>query len=264
MTSDNSLIIGVVLIVIALILAFLAYYILTSSKGEEEIEEDEAEIAEPDAVTPELEATEDELEGSPPSQEEEKVSVEEDLETPSPQAEVQAEPTVDVEAPGQETTQDELEPEASQLEFPATDRSTVPVATLLRDEVTGELIVRVGDREYTTADELKTSGDWNRVEFAASDLAKWLTSAAPDERIPRKEPEQIPQQPPSMIEQINEILKKQLAESPEENKAVRLIEGPGGAVRVFVGVHSYAIDEVPDPEVQRVIREAVAAWEANQ
>jgi hypothetical protein len=264
MTSDNSLIIGVVLIGIALILAFLAYYILTSGRGEEEIEEDEGDTAEPDTVTPELEATEGELDEPPPSQEEEAVSVEVDLETSSPQAEVSPEPSVDADAPGQETTQDELEPEATQLELPKADRSMVPVATLLRDEVTGELIVRVGDCEYTTADELKTSEDWNRVEYAASDLTKWLTSTAPNERILRKEHEQIPQQPPSMIEQINEILKQQLAESPEENKAVRLIEGPGGAVRVFVGVHSYAIDEVPDPEVQRVIREAVAAWEENQ
>jgi hypothetical protein len=253
-----------VLIGIALILAFLAYYILTSGRGEEEIEEDEADIAAPDAVTPELEATEDELEEPHPSQEEEMASVEEDLETPPPQAEVQPEPSVDEEAPGQEKTQDELEPEATQLELPNADRSMIPVATLLRDEITGELIVRVGDCEYATADELKASEDWKRVEFAASDLTKWLTSATPNEQILKKEHEQIPQQPPSMIEQINEILKQQLAESPEENRAVRLIEGPGGAVRVFVGVHSYAIDEVPDPDVQRVIREAVAAWEENQ
>jgi hypothetical protein len=263
MTSDNSLIIGVVLIGIALILAFLAYYILTSGKGEEEIEEDETDKAASDAITPELETTEDELEEPHPSQEEEMLSVEEDLETP-PQAEIQPEPSVDEEAPVQETAQDELEPEATQLELPKADRSTIPVATLLRDEITGELIVRVGDCEYASADELKTSDDWKRVEFAASDLTKWLSSTTPNDRTPRKEHEQIPQQPPSMIEQINEILKQQLAESPEENRAVRLIEGAGGSVRVFVGVHSYAIDEVPDPDVQRVIREAVAAWEENQ
>jgi hypothetical protein len=134
----------------------------------------------------------------------------------------------------------------------------------MRDEVTGELIVQVGDREYTSADELKVSADWNRVEYAASDLNKWLSRGGLDERIPERDHEKIPQQPTSMIEQINEILQQQLAESPQENQAIRLIEGPGGTVRVLVGVHSYAFDEVPDSDVQKVIREAVAAWEEDQ
>jgi len=273
MTPDNNLVIGVVLIGIALILAFLAYYILTSSREEEEIDDEKEVAAEPEAATAELETAEDELEEPPSSQGDEEVSIDEALELPTPQSEAQPEPPPVVETERQETTQDEPELEATeeetelattQLELPKTDRVMIPVTKLMRDEVTGELIVQVGDREYTTAEELKASDDWNRVEFAASDLNRWLTRFGLDERIPEREREKIPQQPPSMIEQINEILKQQLAESHEENKAVRLIEGPGGTVRVLVGVHSYAFDEVPDSDVQRVIREAVAAWEEDQ
>lgn len=261
MTPDNNLVIGVVLIGIALILAFLAYYILTSNRQEEEIDEEMEATAEPDVLTDEQETAEDELEEPSPSQDDEEVSIEE---APTPQSQDQAELLPISETELQETTEDEPELEINQLELPKTDRGMIPVATLMRDEVTGELIVQVDDREYTAADELKASEDWNRVEYAAADLNKWLTNAVLDELIPEREREKLPQQPTSMIEQINEILKQQLAEAPEENKAIRLIEGPGGTVRVLVGVHSYAFDEVPDTNVQRVIREAVAAWEENQ
>lgn len=261
MTPDNNLVIGIVLIGIALILAFLAYYILTSSKQEEEIDEEVEAVAEPDVLTAELETVEEELEELSSSQDDEEVPIEE---APSPQSEAEPEPPPVEETELQETTEDEPEVETTQLELPKTDRVTVPVATLMRDEVTGELIVQVGDQEYTSADELKASDDFNRVEYAASDLNKWLTSLELNEHILERELEKVPQQPTSMIEQINEILKEQLAKAPEENKAIRLIEGPGGTVRVLVGVHSYAFDEVPDTDVQKVIREAVAAWEEDQ
>ena len=261
MTPDNNLVIGIVLIGIALILAFLAYYILTSSRQEEEFDEDMEAAAQPDVVPDEQETAEDELEEPESSHGDEEVSLEE---TPTPHSEDKPEPPPVVETELQETTEDEPELETNQLEDPKTDRVTIPVATLMRDEATGELIVQVGDQEYTSADELKASDDWNRVEYAASDLNKWLARVELNEQIPEIEREPVPQRPTSMIEQINEILKEQLAKAPEENKAIRLIEGPGGTVRVLVGVHSYAFDEVPDIDVQKVIREAVAAWEEDQ
>jgi hypothetical protein len=40
------------------------------------------------------------------------------------------------------------------------------------------------------------------------------------------------------------------------------VEGPAGSIRVYLGVEGYdAIDDVPDPEVRRLIREAVSEWE---
>jgi hypothetical protein len=261
MTPDNNLVIGIVLIGIALILAFVAYYILTSSKQEEESDEERETVVEPDEISAEQETIEDELDEPTSTQVDEEEASEEAL---TPQAEAQPESPLAVDVETEETTEDEPELETAQLELPVTDRGTIPVATLMRDEVTGKLIVQVGDREYTSAEELRTSDDWNRVEFAVLDLNKWLTKSDINERIPEREPDTLPKQSTSMIEQINEILKQHLAESSEKNKAIRLIEGPGGTVRVLVGVHSYAFDEVPDIDVQRVIREAVAAWEEDQ
>ncbi len=260
MTPDNNLVIGIVLIGIALILAFIAYYILTSNK-EEEIDEEKDALAVPDVESAEGEPIEDELDEPTSTQVEEEEPIEE---AATPQPETQTEPPPVVEAEVEETTEDEPELETAQLELPETERVTIPVTTLMRDEVTGELIIQVGDRKYTSAEELKISDDWKHVEFAVSDLNKWLTATELDERIPDRERETTLKQPTSMIEQINEILKHQLAESSEKNKAIRLIEGPGGTVRVLVGVHSYPFDEVPDTDIQKVIREAVAAWEEGQ
>ncbi len=144
----------------------------------------------------------------------------------------------------------------------------IPVATLLRDEVTGGLVVRVGEREYRSAAELLTSRDRQRIEYTLGDLNRWfsLSPAKPTEREPPKPaaPETA-RRPLTMVQQINQILERKLRDLPEARRAVRLVESSSGSVRVYVGVDAYdSIDEVPDPEIRRLIQEAVAEWEAAQ
>jgi NAD-specific glutamate dehydrogenase len=67
-----------------------------------------------------------------------------------------------------------------------------------------------------------------------------------------------------MIGQINDILQQNIAESGGEYQGVQLIEGPGGSARVMVGVQSYELGEVPDENIQALIRDAVATWEKTQ
>jgi hypothetical protein len=136
----------------------------------------------------------------------------------------------------------------------------------LRDEVTGALALQVGPRVYTDLKELRESSDWTRVEYAARDLARWVggeSSAPTVRRVEERRPEETPKAG-SMIEQINRILEAKLASQPASARAVRLAEGPGGSVRVYVGMQPYGVDEVPDPAVRAAIREAVAEWEATQ
>lgn len=143
----------------------------------------------------------------------------------------------------------------------------IPVATLLRDEVTGGLVVRVGDHEYRTARELLESKDRQRMEYTAADLSRWLGT---EKSAPRPTPAEpiarpAPRRPVSMVEQINEILERKLQEQPQVKRGVRLAEGPGGGIKVYIGIDSYtAIDDVPDAEVRQLIRDAVAEWEAGQ
>jgi hypothetical protein len=138
---------------------------------------------------------------------------------------------------------------------------------LLRDEVTGGLIVRVGDRDYRTAGELLASKDRQRMEYTAAELGRWLgidkaiaQRAAPQE--PAAKPA-APRRPPSMVEQINAILDRKLQEQPALARGVRLTEGAGGAIKVYVGIDAYnAIDDVPDAAIRQLIRDAVTEWES--
>jgi hypothetical protein len=147
---------------------------------------------------------------------------------------------------------------------PTPEQRLFPVVTLLRDEVTGQLVLQVGPRTYQDPQALRVSPDWTRVEFAARDLARWMEGSAPP---PPRTEEHRPEDPPmagSMVEQISRILETKLAAQGESGRGVRLVEGPGGAVRVYVGVQPYGLDEVPDPAIRTAIREAVAEWEASR
>jgi len=150
-----------------------------------------------------------------------------------------------------------------------THEHAIPVATLLRDEFTGGLIVRVGDREYRSSAELLASTDRQRMEYTAADLSRWLGTEKPP--APRPTPPEppakraAPRRPTSMVEQINAILERKLLERPGLTRGVRLAEGPGGAIKVYIGIDSYnAIDDVPEAEIRQLIRDAVVEWEAGE
>ncbi len=264
MTLDNNLVIGVVLIGAGLLLGLMAYFILTG-RSEEELEQEAEDMDEPAKPTPELEPVElVEEEPSPTPQIEDNIPLPDTSEETLPsQSQTSAPPPVE-ETPPADMTTEPIVPEIVQPEPSEADRPRITIATLQRDKVTGELIVQVGDRQYLTAAELKQSSDWNRVEYVASDLAKWISSHTSGDRIPELDREQVTPRHQSMVEQINNILQQKLVESEGSLKGVRLVESPEGTVRVLIGVQSYSIDQVPDPEVRQLIREAVAAWEEKQ
>jgi hypothetical protein len=149
--------------------------------------------------------------------------------------------------------------------LPSPEPRLFPVVTLLRDEVTGQLALQVGPRLYHEAQALRESSDWTRVEFAARDLARWVEGgAAPPRRTEAARPEEPPKKTGTMVEQISRILETKLAAQSASGRGVRLVEGPGGAVRVYIGVQPYSLEEVPDPAIRAAIREAVAEWEASR
>ena len=146
---------------------------------------------------------------------------------------------------------------------PVPERRLLPVVTLLRDEVTGQLALQVAERVYHSVQSVRDSTDWTRVEFAARDLALWLEGSAPPTRRPDERRAEDPAKGGTMVEQINRILEGKLAAHSASGRGVRLVEGAGGAVRVFIGVQPYGLEDVPDPEIRAAIREAVAEWEAG-
>jgi hypothetical protein len=65
-----------------------------------------------------------------------------------------------------------------------------------------------------------------------------------------------------MIAQIDDILQKNIAGGPLAGRGIRIQDAPGGGVLVLVGMQRYsAVSDVPDPEVQAVLRAAIATWE---
>lgn len=65
----------------------------------------------------------------------------------------------------------------------------------------------------------------------------------------------------SVVSLIDDVLQRQLINTPLELRGIRLEEGPMGAVMVHVGAVRYnSIDEVPQPEIQAAIRNAIAEF----
>ena len=68
--------------------------------------------------------------------------------------------------------------------------------------------------------------------------------------------------PATMVGQIDAILQEHLIGSPLASRGIRLFEPPEGGVVVMVGMNKYnGVSEVPDADVQAVIRGAIAEWE---
>ncbi len=68
--------------------------------------------------------------------------------------------------------------------------------------------------------------------------------------------------PTSMVGQIDVILQKSLIGTPLAGRGIRLTESPEGGVIVMLGTNKYqSVGDVPDPQVQSVIKAAIAEWE---
>ncbi len=86
-------------------------------------------------------------------------------------------------------------------------------------------------------------------------------------RTPKKEPafpvKVEPSIPPvSMVTQIDAILQQKLAGTPFSNLDIHLVESPTGEVNIQVGaIRHPAVDSIPNPEIQELIRQSVAEWE---
>jgi hypothetical protein len=79
----------------------------------------------------------------------------------------------------------------------------------------------------------------------------------------QREPSVPEFQPSSFIDEIEEILQARIVARPTPlDQPVHVRAGEGGKLQIEVGLDVYgSSDEVPDPEVQHLIKAAVAEWE---
>ncbi len=138
------------------------------------------------------------------------------------------------------------------------------VAEIYRDPSSGRLILRTAGKEYRAISQIEDellrmelnalaadlSGRFGEGPRAPAVLSDPRTTARPGSR--------------SMLEGINSVLQRMLADAGNQAKGVQLIPDATGGVKVLIGLKSYTLDEVPDEEIRRLIRESVAEWEASQ
>jgi hypothetical protein len=69
----------------------------------------------------------------------------------------------------------------------------------------------------------------------------------------------------SIVEQIDDVLQEKLEGTAFASQGIKLLEGPGGTVMVQIGAHKYeGVGTVPDPQVQELVKQAVAEWDKSQ
>jgi len=232
---DDQLVIGILLIIVGIAIGLIAVAVVLNRREDQLAAE----------LDPETEDTEDE---SPPESEE--VDPVSELDDDEPDSEIdEGEPS------------EEADEAAEQVPPAPLERQLI--AEIYREEVTGKLIVRAGDQEYLDGKQIENEADRRRLAYAASDLSDWFQGEF--EFGGRSAAASTPQQAESsdqMLEEINAILQRSLASTPD--RGVRLFPDGVGGVKVMIGVKPYEIEDVPDDEIKDLIRQAVAEWEAGQ
>lgn len=71
--------------------------------------------------------------------------------------------------------------------------------------------------------------------------------------------------PLPLVEEIDDLVQQRLRERPElAGQPVRLTSGAGGGLRIYVGLQSFdSVDEIPNPQVRALIRDAIREWESG-
>lgn len=164
---------------------------------------------------------------------------------------------------------DSLEPRSGPSFSSTMDSEYLTVATILRQAESGELKIQVNDKEYDSVDQLRMTNDWPKINRMSKDLLRWMEAmpaAAVRASAARAESssESASNDSDNMISQINSIIEEKAKGLDSAQSSIRLVEGLGGVLRVYVGVENYPLDEVPYDHVRDLIRESVAEWEASQ
>lgn len=80
------------------------------------------------------------------------------------------------------------------------------------------------------------------------------------ENVSRK----VEPKPKTIVGMIDDVLQKKLETSPLQSKKISLEDGPHGEVIVIVDADRFeGVDQVPDPQVQAIIRESIAEWDRS-
>jgi hypothetical protein len=280
MALDNPLIIGILLIVVSLALGLLAIaFWLNRSPPEGEqgdplpesstgAPDDEMEQGEPTPFPASLIGSEE------PAPIESAISPDSAI---GPAAEAGQSPPLGADVPGRQADAEGLIEEQAELEArpaPESGLDSMPAAPepsawqVALDPDTGKVVVSHGPAHYRSLQDIAGAEARRELESLILLLQKWLPadlafSARTTGEGPSPGYSHL-RSPMSMVEEINAILEVKVAEMHGELPAIRLYEGSAGTIRVFYGVNSYTMEDVPNEAVRQLIRDAVVEWEARR
>lgn len=94
--------------------------------------------------------------------------------------------------------------------------------------------------------------------------ASSLTAFTAPAQLDAAEPAAAKKEPQTIVEQINDLVEKMASNLSERERSVHLTDNGHQGVTVWVGLEKFnSVDDVPYPEVQGLIKAAVARWEAD-
>jgi hypothetical protein len=257
-------VLGYVLLIVGVALAIIGYVVYLNIRGEKGEEGAESGDEDLEADDQGAASEEDEESGSNGNDD-----GSEDADMSSSEDDIEEVINDDAESIDS-NVEDEEDEEPVMLETDAPE--LIPAATLLREGVSGRIVIQVGDRQYSEVDALKNSKDWDRIRSLSSDLTDWIEEKSTSDRSKEeRESSDIDQtsesrsfDSDSMIVQINEIINKKVQMMDGEEREITLVEGLIGELEVRVGVEKFPIDEVPYNNVRELIQDAVSQWENSQ
>jgi hypothetical protein len=115
----------------------------------------------------------------------------------------------------------------------------------------------IDEKEQGFLDELR------RQEEAAPKMSRIATDPVP---FRRSGPAKQPGITLNLAGEIDQLLQIRIAATPEFiGRRIHVTTAPDGALRFQVeGISYTTVDEIPDPQVQTLIRSAIADWEAKR
>jgi hypothetical protein len=232
LSMDQKLLIGVLLIIVGLAVGLIAVALVLNRRAAREEQSADAPVPQESAVVSEAEDAESEV--------------------------------ADLGATERDEGPVGTRVPAEQQPAPAGFAERKLVAEIYRDPTSAGLILRAGGKEYRAISQIEDEQLRMELTALAADLASRFVEGLRAPAVPSAPRTAARPGSRSMLEGINSILQRVLADAGNKAKGVQLIPDAAGGVKVLIGLKSYALDEVPDEEISRLIRESVAEWEAGQ
>jgi len=248
MNPENASMLGYVLLLVGIALAFIGYAVYLNIRGEKPSDVVEDEVSEGQGV-------------------EEGLSEISSGESHVDLSNADGEPIIDLNIDevvdrSSDFLQSELddqpihaEKSTSSFDVIPDDPELIPAATLFREAVTGRIVVKVGDRQYESVDSLKNSKDWPRVQSLSTDLSDWILD---------KPKPSTPQNKVGIVKTTPSAKGRSSDTDSMISREIELVEGLLGALEVRIGNEKFPIDEVPYENVRDLIQNSVSQWENSQ